>query len=183
MPRPGSFGPRLLLVAPLVALLAAQGLFRKAIMESGTPKEVNDRVRASEVSQAYLKIAGVSSPAELQGLSMVQMPDAQKKLFDTRFGPSAFRPVVDGVLLKELPMQAIAAGRAISVPLGKPRWRRGSSAHWISSGSDRKFSDATCDHCRGVDGWRSLVGVSGRPSRTSELEIRSAWNARSCRKQ
>jgi hypothetical protein len=33
MPRPGSFGPRLLLVVPLVALLAAQGLFRKAIKE------------------------------------------------------------------------------------------------------------------------------------------------------
>jgi carboxylesterase type B len=38
-------------------------------------------------------------------------------LFDTRFGPSAFRPVVDGALLKELPMQAMAAGRTISVPV------------------------------------------------------------------
>jgi hypothetical protein len=55
-------------------------------MESGTPKEVADRARASEVSQAYMKIAGVSKIAELQKLTMAQMLDAQRKLFETRFG-------------------------------------------------------------------------------------------------
>ena len=101
----------------LMLIPAAQGLFRKAIMESGAPKEANDKARANDVSQTYLKIAGASSPLELQKLSMVQMREAQKKLFDTRFGPSAFRQVVDGTLLKELPMQAMAAGRASSVPV------------------------------------------------------------------
>jgi predicted amidohydrolase YtcJ len=46
----------------LMLIPAAQGLFRKAIMESGAPKEVNDKARANDVSQAYLKIAGASSP-------------------------------------------------------------------------------------------------------------------------
>ena len=59
---------------------AAQGLFREAIMESAAPKEVNDKARGNDVSQAYLKIAGASSPLELQKLSMVQMREAQKKL-------------------------------------------------------------------------------------------------------
>ena len=45
------------------------------------------------------------------------MRDAQKKLYDTRFGYSAFRPVIDGTVIKELPMQAIAAGHAVYVPL------------------------------------------------------------------
>src|SRR5579864_7772255 len=39
----------------------ARGLFHKAILESGTPKEVSDKARAIEVSRAYMKIAGVSS--------------------------------------------------------------------------------------------------------------------------
>lgn len=38
-------------------------------------------------------------------------------LFNTRFGYSAFRPVIDGTVIKELPMQAIAAGHPVFVPL------------------------------------------------------------------
>lgn len=106
----GSVG--LLMVTP-----AARGLFHKAIMESGTPKEVADRAGASEVSQAYMKIAGVSKIAELQKLTMAQMLDAQRKLFETRFGYSAFRPVLDGTVLNELPLQVIAAGHGTSVPI------------------------------------------------------------------
>ncbi len=45
------------------------------------------------------------------------MRDAQRKLFDTSFGYSAFRPVIDSTVIKEPPMQAIAAGHAQYVPL------------------------------------------------------------------
>jgi len=95
----------------------ARGLFHKAILESGTPKEVSDKARAIEVSRAYMKIAGVSSIEGLQRLSMIQMRDAQKKLFETPYGYSAFRPVIDGIVLKDSPMQAMAAGHAAYVPL------------------------------------------------------------------
>lgn len=101
----------------LMIVPAASGLFQKAILESGTPKEVNDKKRAIEVSQMFMKIAGVNSIQGLRGLNVAQMRDAQKKLFDTRFGYSAFRPVIDGTVIKELPMQAIAAGHAVYVPL------------------------------------------------------------------
>ena len=63
-----------------------------------------------------MKLAGVAKIKELQKLSMAQMLDAQRKLFETRFGYSAFRPVIDGVVLTDLPMQAIAA-HGTSVPL------------------------------------------------------------------
>jgi len=106
----GSTG--LLMVVP-----ATHGLFHKAIMESGTPKEVNDKARAIDVLRTYMKLAGVAKIKELQKLSMAQMLDAQRKLFETRFGYSAFRPVIDGVVLTEFPMQAIAAGHGTSVPL------------------------------------------------------------------
>ena len=39
---------------------------------------------------------------------MAQMLDTERKLFKTRFGYSALRPVMDGTVLNELPMQAIA---------------------------------------------------------------------------
>lgn len=106
----GSVG--MLMVAP-----DARGLFHKAIMESGTPKELNDKATAAEVSRTYMKIAGVTNIKDLQALTMAQMLDAERKLFDTRFGYSAFRPVMDGTVLDELPMQAIAKGHGTSVPI------------------------------------------------------------------
>jgi para-nitrobenzyl esterase len=104
-------------VGMLMVMPSARGLFHKAIMESGTPKELNDKATAAEVSRSYMKIAGVTNIKELQGLTMAQMLDAERKLFDTRFGYSAFRPVMDGTVLDELPMQAIAKGHGTSVPI------------------------------------------------------------------
>ena len=104
-------------VGILMTLPAASGLFQKAILESGAPKEFNDKQRALEVTKAFLKIASVNNASELQGLSLNELRDAQKRLFDSSFGYSAFRPVLDGVVIKEIPMQAFAAGRAAFVPL------------------------------------------------------------------
>jgi para-nitrobenzyl esterase len=104
-------------VGMLMVMTSAHGLFHKAIMESGTPKELNDKATAAEVSRTYMKIAGVSNIKELQALTMAQMFDAQRKLFETRFGYSAFRPVMDGTVLDELPMQAIVKGHGTSVPI------------------------------------------------------------------
>ncbi|MGA8220562.1 MAG: carboxylesterase/lipase family protein [Candidatus Acidiferrales bacterium] len=104
-------------VGLLMVMPDARGLFHKAILESGTPKEVADKARAIEVSRTYMKIAGVAKIEELQKVTMAQMLDAQRKLFETRYGYSAFRPVIDGTVPKELPMQAIAAGRGTSVPV------------------------------------------------------------------
>jgi para-nitrobenzyl esterase len=86
-------------------------------MESGTPKELNDKATSTEVSRTYMKIAGVTNIKELQALTMAQMLDAERKLFESRFGYSAFRPVMDGTVLDELPMQAIAKGHGTSVPI------------------------------------------------------------------
>lgn len=104
-------------IGMLMTIPAASGLFQNAILESGTPKELNDKARAFDVSHEFMKIAGVNSIEGLLRLDVTQMRDAQKRLFDTQFGHSAFRPVIDGVSIKEPPMQAIAGGRAVDVPL------------------------------------------------------------------
>jgi len=104
-------------VGMLMVVPAARGLFHKAIMESGTPKEITDEAKANEVTREYMGILGASKIEELQRLTMAQMLDAERKLFETRFGYSALRPVMDGTVLNELPMQAIAKGRGTSVPV------------------------------------------------------------------
>ena len=101
----------------LMAAPAARGLFHKAIMESGTPGHVSSKERAIEVSRAYLKAAGVSNMEGLLKLSMIQMREAQRRLFETNPEDFSFRPVMDGIVLSELPMKAIAAGHASSVPI------------------------------------------------------------------
>jgi para-nitrobenzyl esterase len=103
-------------VGMLMTVPAAWGLFQKAILESGTPKEVNESGRAIEVAEAFMKLAGASNLEELRTLKMTQLRDAQQRLLE-QMGSSAFRPVVDGRVLKEPPMRAIAAGRASYVPL------------------------------------------------------------------
>src|SRR5579872_123259 len=104
-------------VGMLMVMPSARGLFHKAIMESGTPKELNNKATAAEVSGTYMKIAGVTNIKELQALTMAEMLDAERKLFDTRLGYSAFRPVMDGTVLGKLPMQAIVKGHGTSVPI------------------------------------------------------------------
>lgn len=101
----------------LMAAPAARGLYHKAIMESGTPGHVSSKARAIEVSRAYLKAAGVSSMEGLLKLSMVQMREAQRRLFETHPEDFSFRPVIDGIVLSEVPMKVIAAGHASSVPI------------------------------------------------------------------
>ncbi len=101
----------------LMTTPAARGLFHKAVLQSGTPGLVAGKTQAARVAQSYMKIAGVSTIEGLQQLSVDAMLDAQKKLFETGSGGPPFRPVVDGTVVKEYPMQAIAAGRAAPVPI------------------------------------------------------------------
>jgi para-nitrobenzyl esterase len=101
----------------LLATPAARGLCHQAIMQSGTPGLVAGETQAARVAQSYMKIAGVSSIEGLRQLSMDAMLDAQQKLFETGSGGPPFRPVVDGAVVEEYPMQAIAAGRAAPIPI------------------------------------------------------------------
>jgi para-nitrobenzyl esterase len=104
-------------VGQLMTLPQSKDLFQKAILESGAPATGRDLAFAREVTRAYMKIAGTNNVEELQKLSMVQMRDAQKKLFDSQFEDSAFAPTLDGVVIKEPAMDAIKAGQEANIPL------------------------------------------------------------------
>ena len=104
--------------ARLIGMPQARGLFHKAILESGAGSRGGTTVaQATEVAKAYMKLAGVTSVEELQKLSMVDMREAQRKLFETRFEDSSFGPVLDGIVLKKGSMDAIVDGEGATIPV------------------------------------------------------------------
>lgn len=104
--------------ARLIAMPQARALFHKAILESGAADRGGRSLsQATDVAKEFMKIAGVSSVEGLQKLSMLDMREAQRKLFETRFEDSSFGPTIDGVALKEGSMDVIADGRGAEVPV------------------------------------------------------------------
>jgi para-nitrobenzyl esterase len=107
----GSFAVSTLMASPM-----AQGLFQKAIGESGAPFGSVLGVDPLEVralrDQAWVESLGVKSLAELRAMPTSALIEAAKKK-----GAVGFSPVIDGRLLSEEVPKTYAAGRQAHVPL------------------------------------------------------------------
>jgi para-nitrobenzyl esterase len=106
-------------VATLLAVKEAQGLFRRAIAQSGAIRITRSKERALEVTRRFMKLAGVSDIKGLKALSQTDFLSAEEKLIkeaglacDRLFGP-----VRDGRVVPEDPLKAIAGGCARGVDL------------------------------------------------------------------
>lgn len=109
----------------LLAMPAARGLFRRAIVQSAAPDGMLDRGEALRRTGLLLEHLGLAAlpPAALAGrlaeLPLAELLDAQQACIEA--GPHAkgmfFMPVVDGQLLPERPLDAIARGSAREVEL------------------------------------------------------------------
>lgn len=118
-------------VATLLAVPAAKGLFRRAIVQSGSARQNLRPPAATRVTEYVLREAGIA-PGDWDALRSI---DAQK-LADSHLGcwvavadllhdePGAVRkgsiplsPVVDGVVLPLLAEEAVAGGAAADVDL------------------------------------------------------------------
>jgi para-nitrobenzyl esterase len=109
----------------LLAMPKAHGLFHKAILQSGAAHHVNSVERAEKVAEVLLDIANIK-PAEadkLRSLDEQQIIGAQEQLMGRAFGPKSamgglpLGPVIDGEVVPELPMRAIAGGSADNVSI------------------------------------------------------------------
>jgi len=108
----------------IVALLAvpeARGLFQRAIVQSAAPTGMISAEAAAERTARFLGVLGLS-PARagrLRELPVETLLDAQQRLAVS--GPwkmdMPFVPVVDGALLPEWPVEAVARGAARDVDL------------------------------------------------------------------
>ena len=104
--------------AILMAMPAAEGLFQKVILESNSGTRVgHKRAKASEIARGFLAAAHVSTVAELRQLRWQDIRDAQARYFESAFGDSSFGPTFDGVVIPQLPMKAVNAGRVARIPV------------------------------------------------------------------
>lgn len=117
-------------VATLLATPAAKGLFKRAIVQSGSGDHVLTKADATRITQRFLDAAGITQDNmdKLWELDKHQIINAQKACEDividrglhhqvvSQIG-MAFLPLVDGDLLPQAPITAIDAGAAADIPL------------------------------------------------------------------
>jgi para-nitrobenzyl esterase len=108
-------------VGTLLGTPAAQGLFHRAIAQSGAAQAVRPAERAAEIAEKVAARFGgleglLDAPVEELLAAQAEVAAA------TRFAPGSdsllpFSPVLDGVVLPEAPHAAVAAGMAAEVDL------------------------------------------------------------------
>ena len=97
-------------VNTLLGLPAAQGLFHKAIAQSGGANFCREAVDAAVIAKDFLAHAGVATLDELQALPTQAILDAQAAMLQSGRLDMPFTPVVDGTHLPQQPLEEI--GRA-----------------------------------------------------------------------
>jgi para-nitrobenzyl esterase len=103
-------------IGTLLAMPAAEGLFQKAILQSGASHTILDSARASRIATKLMDTLGIHNITELLDVSSEQLLAAQDKILGEG-GRLAFQPVVDGDSLPQQPIKAIANGSASGVSL------------------------------------------------------------------
>ncbi|MCU1465838.1 MAG: Carboxylesterase type [Actinomycetia bacterium] len=104
-------------VGTLLGTPSARGLFRGAIPQSGAASWVSTRERATGIAQRVVANLGVS-PGDVDALLAVPTDAVLSALPAFREDGVAalpFQPVVDGTVLSESPLAAIAGGNAAGV--------------------------------------------------------------------
>ena len=111
-------------VGSLLALPKARGLFHKAVLQSGAAHTAHTTIdSARHVASTFLELLGISSDDidGLRSLSTERLLEGHRKLSakandpKSGIGSLALRPVVDGKVLPQVPIDAIAGGSADNI--------------------------------------------------------------------
>jgi para-nitrobenzyl esterase len=110
-------------VGTLLAMPGAHGLLHRAILQSGAVHHVNSLERAEKVADILLDILDIkpTDADKLRSLSEQQLLNAQAEIMARAIDPKSaigtmpLRPVVDGKVLPEFPIRAIAGGSPVNV--------------------------------------------------------------------
>jgi para-nitrobenzyl esterase len=111
-------------IGTLLGMPASQGLFRRAIMQSGTAERYRHPEESSRISLEFLDLCGLDSSraAELLDLPAERLLEAQEKLVQ-RFGaktfavPLPFQPTVGTPSLPAPPLESVRNGLNSEVDL------------------------------------------------------------------
>ncbi|HUV45034.1 MAG TPA: carboxylesterase/lipase family protein [Dehalococcoidales bacterium] len=113
-------------VGAQLAMPGAKGLFHKAIPQSGAAHTASSLDRSVKAANVFIEILGVSAgdTDALRSLTVDRLMEAQKELAVRSVAPDSgiggglpLQPVIDGKVLPELPINAIASGSADGVPV------------------------------------------------------------------
>ncbi|HVU69916.1 MAG TPA: carboxylesterase/lipase family protein [Ktedonobacteraceae bacterium] len=104
-------------VSVLMAMPAAQGLFHKAVVQSGPALRVSTRARASERAEQLLHILGLSANQidRLLDVPIAQLFEANARL--NANGLIGWSPVMDGQIIPQHPFEPTAPAISAHVPL------------------------------------------------------------------
>ena len=104
-------------VGALLGTPGARGLFRAAIPQSGAASWVSTRERATDIAARVVDNLGVRAgdSEALLAASTGAVLDAMPAFREDGVAALPFQPVVDGTVLNEPPLAAIAAGNAAGV--------------------------------------------------------------------
>jgi para-nitrobenzyl esterase len=105
----------------LLAMPQANGLFKKAILQSGS-NTCRPLPEAADITAKYLSALGLKG-SDVDALKAVAVPallEAQQRLAGMGVRGAAMEPVVDGKILPQLPLDAVkgGAGKSITVLAG-----------------------------------------------------------------
>ncbi len=105
-------------VGTLLGTPAAEGLYQRAVVQSGSSSFASRAERATTVAREVLETAGITTVEELESAPADQILKAQGALMarGARLDLS-FQPVVDGNILPDVPLRTIASGATGNVPL------------------------------------------------------------------
>jgi para-nitrobenzyl esterase len=101
-------------VSSLLAMPAARGLFRRAVIQSGSLVSHMPREAATQISQAFIGQLGLT-PATLERIK--DLPWTQILAAQTAIGAHAFAPIVDGTHIPAHPLESQVASLSDDVPL------------------------------------------------------------------
>ncbi|MEX2205592.1 MAG: carboxylesterase family protein [Myxococcota bacterium] len=109
-------------IGTLLGTPVARGLFRRAILQSGAAHNVSSPEQAGRVAELFLKLLGPhgESLARLREAPLRELLRAQREAtfqLALPLGGLAFQPCIDGDLLPESPLDALARGSAKDVAL------------------------------------------------------------------
>ena len=111
-------------VGTILGMPAAQGLFQRAIMQSGTAERVRTPDQASEASERFLHANGLTATAarDLLTWPAERVLEAQQAFTDviareTIGMPLPFQPVIDDRNIPSLPVDAVRSGASADVDL------------------------------------------------------------------
>jgi para-nitrobenzyl esterase len=112
-------------VCTLMAMPKARGLFHKVIPQSGAAYTATSIEKAAKVAQVFLDVVYINAGDidRLRSITVEQLLNAYKELSAKALDPKSgigelpCQPVIDGKVLPQLPINAIANGAADNIPI------------------------------------------------------------------